>query len=95
MTTVEKAKPSSAHPHSSRRSIPKAPGTVTPTPEALRRLAPGTSLNDIERGTGISVSHLSRVFNGRRNLSSDNLQAVAGYLGVAVDKLLSELQRVA
>jgi hypothetical protein len=82
-----------AAPRRHRAHVPTK-GEVTPTPDSLQRLSPDTSLNDIERGTGISVSHLSRVFNGKRNFSSDNLQAVSAYLGVSVDRLLAELAKV-
>lgn len=53
--------------------------------------AAGTSLHTISTATGISVSHLSRVFRGERKPSMDVLTSIAAYLGITIDKLVAKL----
>ncbi len=40
------------------------------------------NLSDVARGTGISVSHVSRIFSGLRTPSLDVAETIAKYLGV-------------
>lgn len=98
MIAAEQHKQHKRRRHRATRRIYKnktpGPGETTPTPESLRRLKSGVSLNQVNRGTGISISHLSRVFNGERKFGSDNLRAVAAFLGVSTDRVLEELARV-
>lgn len=42
------------------------------------------NLSDVARGTGISVSHVSRIFNGLRTPSLDVAETIAKYLGVGL-----------
>lgn len=51
------------------------------------------SLSDISRGTGLSLSHISRVFNVNRKPSMDAASAIANYLGITIDTLYAELSR--
>jgi transcriptional regulator with XRE-family HTH domain len=53
--------------------------TVTPTSDA--------SLREMSRGTGVSVSHLSRIFRGERTPSVSVLIRMTGYLGVPMEEL--------
>lgn len=55
------------------------------TPRRLTRLAPGLTLCELSRRTGIRVEHLSRIFNGHRGLTLDNAAKVAGAIGVTIE----------
>lgn len=61
------------------------------TPRSLRSISPQTSIGDVARGTGISVSHVSRIFNGRRMPRLDTAQKIANYLQVTVDQLMAAI----
>lgn len=56
------------------------------------------NLSDLARGTGISVSHVSRIFNGLRTPSLDVAETIAKYLGVGLTeftKFLGTLKKSA
>ncbi len=52
--------------------------------QRVRTMADFANLNlsDVARGTGISVSHVSRIFSGLRTPSLDVAETIAKYLGV-------------
>lgn len=50
----------------------------------------GLRLEDLARETGLSISYLSAVENGRANISVDNADAIAKALGVPLAVLLIE-----
>jgi transcriptional regulator with XRE-family HTH domain len=43
--------------------------------------------SEASRRTGIHISHVSRVFSGKRSASSNNLKQLSEYLGVTMDDL--------
>jgi transcriptional regulator with XRE-family HTH domain len=43
--------------------------------------------SEASRRTGIHISHISRVFSGKRSASSNNLKQLSEYLGVTMDDL--------
>lgn len=49
------------------------------------------NLSDVARGTGISVSHVSRIFNGLRTPSLDVAETIAKYLGVGLTEFTKYL----
>lgn len=51
----------------------------------------GRSLSDIARGTGLSLSHVCRVFSGKRAPSMGTARTIAGFLGTTTDKLYESL----
>lgn len=57
-------------------------------PAALARLCPQTSLHDLNRRTGVSMSMLSKLFNGKRTPSVRVAKLLAMELGTTVDRLL-------
>lgn len=62
------------------------------TPAILERLAPGTTLGALHRATGISTSHLSHIFNGRRVGTLKVLRRIAVALGLSLEALLVALE---
>lgn len=52
------------------------------------------NLSDVARGTGISVSHVSRIFNGLRTPSLDVAETIAKYLGVGLTEFTKFLATV-
>lgn len=52
------------------------------------------NLSDVARGTGISVSHVSRIFSGLRTPSLDVAEAIAKYLGVGLNDFTKFLATV-
>ncbi len=52
----------------------------------------GLNLSDVARGTGISISHINRVFNGNRTPSLPVLRKVAKYLNVDLTELSGYLE---
>jgi transcriptional regulator with XRE-family HTH domain len=49
------------------------------------------TLTAIAQETGISLSHLSRIFSGKRQPSWENAQAIAASLGISTDELAVKL----
>lgn len=52
------------------------------------------TLSDVARGTGLSLSHVSRVFSGKRAPTVQAARRIARYLGIEVGELLSQLERL-
>jgi transcriptional regulator with XRE-family HTH domain len=52
------------------------------------------SLTQISQETGLSLSHISRIFSGDRNPSWDNAKLIADCLDISVDRLSTILQEV-
>ena len=50
----------------------------------------GLRLEDLAKATGLSISYLSAVENGRANISVDNADSIARALGVPLAVLLIE-----
>ena len=50
------------------------------------------NLSDVARGTGISISHINRVFNGNRTPSLPVLRKIAQYLKVDLTELSGYLE---
>lgn len=48
------------------------------------------NLSEISRSTGISVSHLSLIFAGRRTPSLTVAKKIADYLNVGLDELVAQ-----
>lgn len=61
------------------------------TPDALRRLRPGLSLRKLAKRSGIRLSHLSRVINGRRGLSLRVATLIALHTGTTIERVASVL----
>jgi predicted transcriptional regulator len=51
------------------------------------------SLGEISRGSGVSRPHVTRVFNGKREMSLRVAERISGFLGVSIDALLGFLRR--
>ena len=64
-------------------------GKVSPPPD-LRKMSYG----DIHRTTGISRSHLSRIFAQERGMSVQNAHKIAQALGMTIDDLVEGLELV-
>lgn len=47
---------------------------------------------EIANGTGISISHISRIFSGNRMPSLDTAHRISRYLGITMDALWSVLR---
>lgn len=64
-----------------------------PRQQRVRTMADFNNLNlsDVARGTGISVSHVSRIFNGLRTPSLDVAETIAKYLGVGLTEFTKYL----
>lgn len=63
------------------------------TPAKLSLLVAGASLGRLAHGTGLTVAHLSRIFNGKRQPSFRTAGKIAAYLGVSMDALNTVLAR--
>lgn len=50
--------------------------------------------SDIARRTGIHLSHVSRVMNGKRSASVDNVELIAIAMGVSIGQVFESLHRV-
>lgn len=50
------------------------------------------SRGEISRGTGLSLSHVSRVFSGARKPSLTTLKRLAAYLGVNIDVVVGSIR---
>lgn len=61
------------------------------TPQALRTLRPGLSLRKLAKRSGIRLSHLSRVINGRRGLSLKVATLIALHTGTTIERVASVL----
>lgn len=53
----------------------------------------GESLNDLHRGTRISISYLSRIRGGLRIPGTKTAQKIAMYVGMSTDDLLAEIYK--
>jgi transcriptional regulator with XRE-family HTH domain len=67
-----------------------------PRPQRVRTQADFAKLNlsDVARGTGISVSHVSRIFGGLRTPSLDVAETISNYLGVGLGEFTKFLATV-
>lgn len=77
-----------------------AAARISDTDAVIRRDSEGVhvhgrklSLGEIARGSGITRPHVTRIFNGKRELSLRSAQKLASFLGVSIDSLLGFLQR--
>jgi transcriptional regulator with XRE-family HTH domain len=61
------------------------------TPDAIKRLVPGMSLRRLARGSGLSVTLLSKVVNGRRRLTMDTAKALAAFLRLPLQTVVEAL----
>lgn len=75
-------------------NTPVAPAIERVPGKAIRVFGTEHSYSAIHRGTGLSLSHVSRMFNGHRMPSGDALNQVAGYLGVSLDELYRYLSSI-
>ena len=57
------------------------------TPKALRELAPGVSLRQLAKRTGLRLEHLSRIVNGRRGLTLENAARIALALDCTIEQV--------
>jgi phage repressor protein C with HTH and peptisase S24 domain len=64
-------------------------GTGMQTPLKRILAAKGVTLEDVAKGTGLSVSFLSRLAAGKRNLSTKQIPKIASYLGVPPQDLIA------
>ena len=64
----------------------------TPPRVRTRRDFETLNLSDVARGTGLSVSHISRVFSGDRTPSLPVLKGIAKYLSVDLTELSGFLE---
>jgi transcriptional regulator with XRE-family HTH domain len=60
----------------------------TPTEDEMEEKK---SLGQISRETGVSLSHISRIFAGKRKPSFATAQAIAVCLGITTDELATKL----
>lgn len=51
------------------------------------------TLGEISRGSGVSRPHVTRVFNGKRDMSLKVAERISGFLGISIDVLLGFLRR--
>jgi transcriptional regulator with XRE-family HTH domain len=65
---------------------PAAP-TAPTTPAKLQELAPGITLGELSRKSGIAAPHLSRILSGKRGLSLHAAVRIAD----ALEKTLTEI----
>jgi phage repressor protein C with HTH and peptisase S24 domain len=64
-------------------------GTGMQTPLKRILAAKAITLPDLAKGTGLSVSYLSRLAAGKRNLSTKQIPKIASYLGVPPQDLIA------
>lgn len=64
-----------------------------PAPKALVKLAPGKTLTQLSRESGVTVSSLSYIFRGKRRPRADNAGLIASALGISIEKLLATLSK--
>jgi transcriptional regulator with XRE-family HTH domain len=57
------------------------------------RLAQQRTLSDVAERAGVSIQHLSEVERGRKEASSEVLEAVTGALGLRLDQLTLRVTR--
>lgn len=57
------------------------------TPEKLRALGTSTSMCQLARAVGVTVPHMSRIFNNKRTPSLTTAAKMAAYLGISIDRL--------
>jgi len=57
------------------------------------RLAQQRTLSDVAQRAGVSTQHLSEVERGRKEASSEVLEAVTGALGLRLDQLTLQVTR--
>lgn len=71
---------------------------VPPPSPGDPKIVHGFNLTEIARGTGLTLGHVSRVFNPDparcRTPSLHTASKIAGYIGVTVDELYSMLTRM-
>lgn len=49
------------------------------------------TLSDVARATGLSLSHVSRIFSGKRTPTVKAAKSIAACLGVSVEELITKL----
>lgn len=69
----------------------KTRGTAAVTPRALTRLRPDVSLRSLSEQTGVSLSLLSRLFNGKRRLTVRVARLLATALDMDVEAVMDAL----
>lgn len=58
------------------------------TPRRLALLAPGVSVGELSRKTGILLEHVSRIVNGRRRLTLDTASKIAAALNLTIEDVV-------
>lgn len=51
------------------------------------------SRGEIARGTGLSLSHVSRIFSGERNPSLNTVRKVAQFINIPLEQLILRLPK--
>jgi transcriptional regulator with XRE-family HTH domain len=51
------------------------------------------TLGEISRGSGVSRPHVTRIFNGKREMSLRAAERISGFLGISIDTLLGFLRK--
>lgn len=78
-----------------KKGVPPKTTFDTQTPAmkpAAAKMLGQFSQGDVARGTGLSPSTICKIFSGSRGPMTRNLEKIAGFLGVRVDKLLAALR---
>lgn len=52
------------------------------------------TLSDVARGTGLSLSYVSRVFSGKRTPRVKAVRSIAAYLGIPLEEFLTRLEQL-
>lgn len=55
--------------------------------ESVKQVVDKANRSEVHRRTGISLSGVSRILNGKRNAKSDNLSKIAEALNLKMDDL--------
>jgi transcriptional regulator with XRE-family HTH domain len=55
------------------------------TPRRLKALAPGVTLGELSRRSGVRLEHLSRIVNGHRRLTIDTATKIATALDLPME----------
>jgi transcriptional regulator with XRE-family HTH domain len=56
------------------------------------RISKGLSIDDVARTTGLTPTFLTRIENGKSDLSAEHLIAIAKALGVLVSVVIGEIR---
>jgi transcriptional regulator with XRE-family HTH domain len=59
----------------------------------MREILGEATLGDVARGTGLSKSHVSKIFSGNRKPGLEAVARLAAYLGITIDDVYAAMNK--